>query len=147
MRRIASAIRRHQGSSLLPRATAVEHLDPPHVEARRTLASRAALKRAGDPELEALEQREVVASAAADDLAGDLARPADRPVVALALEPAARLEAAPERIAAQARLAQVVLRLLQARLAVDFVSGLVGLDARDLHVQADILQAGARGVG
>src|SRR5882757_3577987 len=100
MRRSASAILRQKDRwSLLPRATAVEHLDPPHVETRRTLASRAALQRAGDAELEALEELEVVAPAAADDLAGDLAGPADGPVVAVALEPAAGLEAAPERIA------------------------------------------------
>src|SRR5689334_1188938 len=147
MRRIASAIRRHHGRSLLPRATAVEHLDPPHVETRRTVASRPALQRAGDAQLETLEERQVVAPAAADDLAGDLASPADRPVVAVALEPAARLEAAPERVAAQAGLAQVLLGARQARLAVDFVRGLVGLDARDLLVQTDLLQTGARGVG
>src|SRR5258708_32180443 len=138
MRRSASASRRHQGSSSLRRATAVEHLDPAHVEARRAVAGRAALQRAGDPQLEALEQPEVVAPARADDLARHLAGPAHHPVVAFLLEPAARLEAAPERIAAEARLAPGLLGAREPRLAVGFPRGPVGLVLPGLLVQRDL---------
>src|SRR5689334_20123961 len=130
MRRSASLSLRHQGSSGLRAATAVEHLDPAHVEARRTLAGGAVLQCAGDPQLVALEERQVVAPAAAGDLAGDLAGPADDPALAVLLEPAARLEAAPERIAGEARVAQVLLGLRQALGAVGLERDAVGLDAR-----------------
>src|SRR5690606_4008253 len=92
----------------------------------------------------------VVATAAARDLGRGATGPLEQVATGLVLvatQPAARLEAAPQRILRERGFLELRLRLREQLLALHFLERGVVLQARDLLVVRDLLEAQLRGPG